>query len=394
MPLSLLGLLLALQAPASEPPSRMQATPAMFEAPHATDADGFHTDGLRAVYFDGLPWKGQPTRVFAWIGLPKVEPGQKVPGIVLVHGGGGTAFEEWVRLWVGRGYAAIAMDTCGAVPKGTYGKWERHPHGGPPGWGGMDQLDLPVEDQWTYHAVADVLLAHSLLRAQPGVDPDRIGLTGISWGGYLTCIASGLDPRFKCAAPVYGCGFLGDDSVWAPQLKQMGDRGQEWLRLWDPSHFLPAGQMPKLWVTGTNDFAYPISSLQKSYNIAGGSSALCIRLRMPHGHGGAGENPSEILAFADSILRAGPPLPRVTGHGIEVGRAWASYEGTVSKAELLFTRDSGPWPDRQWEALPAELGPTTHRASAPLPEGVTVFYLNLIDASDRVVSSSHLEIIH
>ena len=29
-----------------------------------------------------------------------------------------TAFDEWVRLWVGRGYVAIAMDTCGKVPVG------------------------------------------------------------------------------------------------------------------------------------------------------------------------------------------------------------------------------------------------------------------------------------
>lgn len=32
--------------------------------------------------------------------------------MVLVHGGEGTAFAKWVRLWNERGYAAIAMDTC------------------------------------------------------------------------------------------------------------------------------------------------------------------------------------------------------------------------------------------------------------------------------------------
>ena len=38
--------------------------------------------------------------------------------MVLVHGGGGTAFAEWVKAWTSRGYAAIAMDTCGQIPKG------------------------------------------------------------------------------------------------------------------------------------------------------------------------------------------------------------------------------------------------------------------------------------
>ena len=37
--------------------------------------------------------------------------------VVLVHGGGGTAFSEWVKLWAKRGYAAIAMDLAGCGPK-------------------------------------------------------------------------------------------------------------------------------------------------------------------------------------------------------------------------------------------------------------------------------------
>lgn len=70
-----------------------------------------------------------------------VKPGEKVPGMVLVHGGGGTAFEDWVQLWVQRGYAAIAMDTCGQVPVGSNAHWVHDDQGGPPGWGGMDQID-------------------------------------------------------------------------------------------------------------------------------------------------------------------------------------------------------------------------------------------------------------
>src|SRR5258708_40265362 len=69
--------------------------------------------GVRALYFESVPWKGKPTRVFAYYGGPA---GKKLPGMVLIHGGGGTAFAEWVRLWNKRGYAAIAMDTCGALP--------------------------------------------------------------------------------------------------------------------------------------------------------------------------------------------------------------------------------------------------------------------------------------
>ena len=100
---------------------------------------------VKAITFSGLPFRGKPTRVFAWLGIPKLENGQKVPAMVLVHGGGGTAFDDWVRLWVNRGYAAIAMDTCGQVPVGTYGKWFRDEQGGPPGWGGLDQINPRVK---------------------------------------------------------------------------------------------------------------------------------------------------------------------------------------------------------------------------------------------------------
>jgi dienelactone hydrolase len=368
----------------------MRATPEMLAAPKTQPAEGFSAEGVEAVFYDGLPWKGKPTRVFAWIGVPKLKPGEKAPGIVLVHGGGGTAFDAWVRLWVGRGYAAIAMDTCGAVPKGSYGKWERHDAGGPPGYDFTTSLD-PVADQWPYHAVADVVLAHSLLRSRPEVDPDRIGVTGISWGGYLTCIVSGLDDRLKFAAPVYGCGFLGENSVWKPEFEKLGERGRRWLELWDPSLYLPLGKTPMLWVTGTNDFAYPLDSLQKSYRAARGASTLCVRLRMPHGHGGAGENPEEIHAFADSIVKGGQPLVEVSSivqDGSTIRAAFGG-QGPVANAQLLYTKADGPWHDRLWETAEARVDQQARTLDAKLPSGARVYFLNLVDAQGRVVSTQH-----
>jgi hypothetical protein len=106
-------------------------------------------------------------------------------------------------------------------------------------------VDEPVEDQWPYHAVAGALRAHSLLAAHPSVDASKIGLTGISWGGYLTCVVrhatahpartrvhcqlvraqvSGVDERYRFAAPVYGCGFLHENSVWSNPGPGQGNR--------------------------------------------------------------------------------------------------------------------------------------------------------------------------
>ena len=349
---------------------------------------------VTSVFYDGLPWHKKPTRAFAYYGMPKVAPGTKAPGMVLIHGGGGTAFDAWVRLWNTRGYAAIAMDTCGCVPVGSYGKWKRHDAGGPPGWGGFDKVDEPAEDQWTYQAIADVVLAHSLLRSLPGGDPERIGVTGISWGGYLTCIVAGVDPRFRFAVPVYGCGFLGDNSAWLPEFKKMGaEKSARWLGWWDPSVWLRQAKLPVLWVTGTNDFAYPMDSLQKSYRLTQGPRTLCLRVRMPHGHGGAGENPAEILAVAESQLNGGQPLARITSQGRDGQQVWATFESSapIQRAELNYTSQTGKWQQRKWETAAAQIDAAAHKVTARLPDGVKVYYLNLIDQRKLVVSTEHEE---
>src|SRR4051812_15857510 len=72
---------------------------------------------VREVFYEGEPFQGKPTRVFAYYGRPKGEG--PFPAMVLVHGGGGKAFREWATLWAERGYAALAMDLAGHGPKGT-----------------------------------------------------------------------------------------------------------------------------------------------------------------------------------------------------------------------------------------------------------------------------------
>ncbi len=131
--------------------------------------------------------------------------------MVLVHGGGGKAFRDWAELWAKRGYVALAMDTAGCGPDGPLAD------GGPDQTDATkfrDFTDTEISDMWTYHAVAAVIRGHSLLAALPEVDRSRIGVVGLSWGGYLTCIVAGLDDRLKVAVPVYACGFLGEDSFW------------------------------------------------------------------------------------------------------------------------------------------------------------------------------------
>jgi len=138
-----------------------------------------------SLYYQGRPYQSKPTRIFAYYATPTTLTGEPAkdhsfPAVVLVHGGGGTAFREWVELWAKRGYAAIAMDLAGCgldrkrLPDGGPGQSDKEKFGA---------IDQPAENQWTYHAVANVILAHSLIRSFKEVDASRAAVTGISWGG-------------------------------------------------------------------------------------------------------------------------------------------------------------------------------------------------------------------
>ena len=94
-----------------EPTGKMWDFGALAKPPKTAAAPGIEAPSVKTLFYDGLPWKGRPTRVFAYYGAPAQPAGTRVPAMVLVHGGGGTAFDSWIRLWNSRGYAAIAMDT-------------------------------------------------------------------------------------------------------------------------------------------------------------------------------------------------------------------------------------------------------------------------------------------
>jgi len=172
------------------------------------------------------------------------------------------------------------------------------------------------------------------------------------------------------------------------------EKAAKWLGQWDPSVYLSRAAMPILWVTGTNDFAYPMDSLQKSYSLPRTPRTLCIRVRMAHAHGGPGENPEEIHAFADSISLKRPNLPTFRDQGINDATAWADfkYHRVIDRAELNYTTDTGRWQDRLWQSTRAELNTDAGRIKATLPHGTTVYYFNLITEGGMVVSTEHVEL--
>lgn len=360
---------------------------------------------VRSLFYAGESYGGKPTRVFAYYASPstldpqsgtsKGNAEKKFPAMVLIHGGGGTAFREWAELWAKRGYAAIAMDTAGHQPhegKNAHQVANRtRLIDGGPNQGDEEKfgsVDKAPGEQWTFHAVAAAIRAHSLIRSFPEVDASRTGVTGISWGGYLTCIVASVDNRFKAAVPVYGCGYLHDNSVWLPRFAKMtAEQRDRWVSLWDPSRYLPAFSMPILFVNGTNDFAYPLDSYMKCYGLVPSEKQIRVTVNMPHGHP-QGWAPAEIGLFIDQHLRGGEPLPRLTKPEVKQGHVQfaCSNSAKLKAAAIHYTTDTGPINKRTWKTVAAKLENQSATVDAA-PADATIWFVTATDTRDAIVSS-------
>jgi dienelactone hydrolase len=344
---------------------------------------------IQEVLFESEPYLGRRTEVFAYLGVPPVENGQ-VPGMVCVHGGGGKAFKQWVEMWVTRGYTAIAIDLSGRDGRG-----DRLPNGGPEqDHEAKFSTTAAWQDMWTYHAVASVIRANSLLRSLSSVDPARIGITGISWGGYVTCIAAGVDSRFACAIPVYGCGFLQHNSAdeWMKIFASMTPlQRQSWHDRCDPSVYLKNVKMPVLFVSGTNDQFYPLDSLEMSCALPTGPVSRCIRIGMAHGHE-AGWEPREIGIFADQHLNNRQPLPAIEACVLNGNHISAGYSCHFPdpKGYFLYTRSRDKWSLRKWHSSSATLN--NGMIEATLPVDVTACFMALEDDRGAYVNSPMVQI--
>lgn len=380
-------------------------------------------EAVHSLLYAGEKFQGKDTEVFAFYASPitlgEATPGTKFPGVVLIHGGGGTAFADWAYLWAKRGYAAIAMDLAGSrppdpvydektgAPKGHQADAKlrtRLPNGGP--FHGhsekFDSIGGDTSDDWPFHAAASVMRAHSLLRSFPEVDAEHTAVTGISWGGYTTCLVASLDDRFKAAVPVYGCGFLHEgESVQKPSIDKLDpERRALWVKEYDPGSLLPRCHVPILFVNGTNDVHYVLDSYMKSYNVVPGEKHIRIEVNMRHGHP-PGWAPQEIGLFIDSKCRGGKPLPEPGKPVIKGGQVQVLCETAagVKKAGLHYTTDTGLRSKREWKAIPASVGEGIVRVEngqpvrgklitvAKPPAEANTWFVSVTDERDAMVTT-------
>ncbi|HRO48429.1 acetylxylan esterase [Agriterribacter sp.] len=361
----------------------------LYQTPPMHETGCCHVAGMRSFFYEGITFKAKPTRVFAYYKAPVGTPPKGGwPAVVCAHGGGGTAFPEWVQAWVDRGYAAIAMDLEGHLPIGDFPNREWHEQAGPPRITSFGDIEISDREQWFYHAVADVIRANSLLRSFPEINPEKIGLHGISWGGVITAAVMGLDNRFAFAVPVYGCGFLHESTVsnFERYFKVMtAAQLNAYKAKWDPSLYIPSSTVPSLWYIGSNDGSFSLDIWQRSVSLAKTPPLLCIPVTSEHGHIW---NQPEIFAFADMMVKDGKKMMQITNNPIQKNIVAVEIvsETTLSKAVLCYTADAGVWQSRNWIQLPAQFN--KNGASAILPADAQAYYFNITDANNLRFSSA------
>lgn len=143
---------------------------------------------------------------------PSVSTSTPLAGVVAMHGTGGDVAQVvaprldhddggqlcgWGRELARRGHAVICFSL-----KGSHARSESAE-----AWEAEARLLEAYGRPHMGILVEEVLLATRVLGAQAAVDPERIGVTGMSLGGVASWYAAACDERIAAAAPI--CGSVG-----------------------------------------------------------------------------------------------------------------------------------------------------------------------------------------
>jgi len=154
-----------------------------------------------------LNWKSDGFDVQGWLMLPKdYDPKKKYPLIVEVHGGpASAALAHWGG---GGGLSAAAFSALGYFvlmpnPRGSFGQGEAFTQANRKDFG--------------YGDLRDILAGVDTVMAKYSVDPNRVGITGWSYGGFMSMFAVTQTQRFKAAVAGAGISnwqsYYGENSI-------------------------------------------------------------------------------------------------------------------------------------------------------------------------------------
>ena len=195
-------------------------------------ADGWDVDGF---FVKPLGW----------------EPGKKYPMVLSVHGGpAGQYGVDWFhefQVYASRGWAVFF-----ANPRGSTGYGRKFQRGIENEWGGKDYIDIMNG-------------VNTVIAANPWVDTTRLGVTGGSYGGYMTNWIVGHTGRFKAAVTLRSISnFVSDDGTRDGAYGHRDDFGGDIFKkmdlYWDrsPLKYVQNVTTPILILHSDNDFRVPI----------------------------------------------------------------------------------------------------------------------------------------
>jgi len=167
--------------------------------------------GLKANWgkAESIEWTNDEFNIQGWLVPPaKVDPGKKYPMVVLIHGGPSSlTTSDWPASF-GMSRAIIAALSMRGYyvllpnPRGSYGQGEDFTRANVKDFGGGDLRD-------------DLAGVDAATKQYP-VDPNRLGVAGWSYGGFMTMWTVTQTDRFRAA--VAGAGIANWQSYYGQNL--------------------------------------------------------------------------------------------------------------------------------------------------------------------------------
>jgi dipeptidyl aminopeptidase/acylaminoacyl peptidase len=179
------------------------------------------------------------------------QEGKKYPLILSIHGGpAGMYGVDWFhefQVYAARGYAVLFTN-----PRGSTGYGQKFERGIVNEWGGKDYLDVMNG-------------VEAALRKFSWLDGERMGVTGGSYGGYLTNWIVGHTDRFKAAVTLRSVvNLISDegtrDGAYGHTPDFGGDLFEKFDLYWDrsPLKYAKNVKTPTLILHSDNDFRVPL----------------------------------------------------------------------------------------------------------------------------------------
>jgi dipeptidyl aminopeptidase/acylaminoacyl peptidase len=226
---------------------------------HLTEVNGeWLTDRTLGEVEDFWSESADGTLVHAWvIKPPDFESGAQYPLILSIHGGPHvmwsrhepTMWHEW-QVQAAQGYVVLACN-----PRGSDGYGQAFRAAARDRWG---EADLP-----------DLMAGLEKVLAQGTIDPERLAVTGGSYGGFMTSWIIGHSQRFKAAVAQRGVydltTFYSTSDI--PQLIEWEFSVTPWENpehLWktSPLAYVENIRTPLLLIHSENDFRVPIATAE------------------------------------------------------------------------------------------------------------------------------------